>query len=274
MKKSLLYLVLFLAANVVGGAVAMLLNQKDKLLAGVPIDKTGLTVDAESIGAALFWTYVVLVVLMWLLKLTPRRSGNTEKKRRCLPEFSAMMGVVFLAYALSFLTAPLNLSDGGMMAQFEAMKSSVPCVLLLTVLGPLVEELVFRAGVLRSLLQSRWHPSWAILTTAALFAVAHGNLMQALPALVSGSLFGVYYYRSGGLRLPLMAHILNNTLAVLAMYFPVLEGHFEVWPPQWQVAAGLVMLCLSLLCVLAWWRKTPQSTDETDKKHSDENRND
>lgn len=262
MKKSLLYLVLFIAANIVGSAVAFLLSRWECFAEGTEVSMDGLGNLPVSIGVAMFWTYVVLVVLMWVLKLLPRPLFPQTDKSPRRADFFAMAAVVLLAYALSLLTAPLHLSDGGMTEQFKAMKDNVLCLLLLTVLGPLVEELVFRAGVLRSLLQSRWHPLAAILTTAALFAVVHANPMQALPALVSGSLFGVLYYRSGSLRLPLMAHILNNTLAVLSMHFPEMESCFETWPVHWQLLLGLAMLCGSFFLVVKWWRKTPQSLPE------------
>lgn len=274
MKKSLLYLLLFVAANVVGGVVAILLSNIEPLLNGAPIDATGLTVDGRSIGVATFWAYVLLVALMAVLRLTPHWRTLLPRRGGWRAEISALLAVVLLAYALTFLLAPLNLSDGGMMAHFESMKTSVLCVCLITVLGPLVEELVFRAGVLHSLLQRRWHPLPAILMTAAVFAIVHGNLMQALPAFVSGTLLGVYYYRSGGLRLPLMAHILNNTLAALAMYFPWLEGYPAERTLAEQLTAGFLLLSASLLCVGRWWVLTAKSTDEIDKNRNDEDRND
>lgn len=258
MKKSLLYLILFVAANMVGGAVALLLSRWEHFAEGTEVSMDGLGNLPVSIGVAMFCTYVVLVVLMWVLKLIPRPLFPRTDKSPWHAEVSAMAAVAFLAVALSLLIAPLHLSDGGMTEQFDAMKDNVLCLLLLTVVGPLVEELVFRAGVLRSLLQSRWHPLASILTTAALFAVVHANPMQALPALVSGSLFGVLYYRSGSLRLPLMAHILNNTLAVLSMHFPEMESHLEAWPVLWQLLLGFALLCVSFFLVAQWWKKTPQ----------------
>ena len=63
-------------------------------------------------------------------------------------------------------------------------------------LAPLVEELVFRGAVLRSLL--RWHHNhWvAIAISALLFALTHMNPAQMPHAFLIGMLLGWMYYRT------------------------------------------------------------------------------
>ena len=49
------------------------------------------------------------------------------------------------------------------------------------------------------------------------------NLSQAIPAIILGTALGLHYFRTNDLRLCLTAHVLNNTLAVVLLFFPELE---------------------------------------------------
>ena len=84
-------------------------------------------------------------------------------------------------------------------------------------LAPLVEELVFRGAVLRSLL--RWHHNhWvAIAISAALFALTHMNPAQMPHAFLIGMLLGWMYYRTDSIIPGVVYHWVNNSVAY-AMY--------------------------------------------------------
>jgi hypothetical protein len=84
-------------------------------------------------------------------------------------------------------------------------------------LAPLVEELVFRGAVLRSLL--RWHHNhWvAIAISALLFALTHMNPAQMPHAFLIGMLLGWMYYRTDSIIPGVVYHWVNNSVAY-AMY--------------------------------------------------------
>ena len=90
-------------------------------------------------------------------------------------------------------------------------------------LGPIVEELVFRYAVLRSLLNISGLLGQVV--SAALFALFHigpellaGDYCQLIPGagyFASGLCYGLCYTKTGNLGAPLLVHILNNTLSVV-----------------------------------------------------------
>lgn len=91
------------------------------------------------------------------------------------------------------------------------------------ILAPLVEEIVFRGAILRTLLglMSKKNHWVAILISAAIFGVVHGNLAQFVNALVMGLVLGWMYYRTGSLVPGILLHWVNNTVAyVLANVIP------------------------------------------------------
>ncbi|MBO4905488.1 MAG: CPBP family intramembrane metalloprotease [Bacteroidaceae bacterium] len=87
---------------------------------------------------------------------------------------------------------------------------------LLTVclIGPLAEEMIFRAGVLGSLLRSM-SPLVAIVLSASFFAIIHGNPAQMPAAFWLGLLLGWAFYSTQSLAAPLAIHIFNNSLAAV-----------------------------------------------------------
>ncbi len=84
----------------------------------------------------------------------------------------------------------------------------------IAVVAPLIEELLFR-GLLQNALMHHV-PAWAaILLSALFFAVVHMQPL-AMPALMAlGAAFGYIYYKTGSLRMTIILHMINNTLALV-----------------------------------------------------------
>jgi len=85
-------------------------------------------------------------------------------------------------------------------------------VLLLLLLAPLVEELLFR-GLLYRMLEELVGMWPAIVGSGVCFALAHGALLS--PQLLGGLLFAWLYARSGNLWLPIMLHAAANAALLL-----------------------------------------------------------
>ena len=85
--------------------------------------------------------------------------------------------------------------------------------LTLCLLAPLVEEVVFRGAILRTLLRA-FGSHWAAITVSALlFAVVHLNPAQMPHAFLMGLLLGWMYYRTGSILPGVVLHWVNNTVA-------------------------------------------------------------
>ena len=80
------------------------------------------------------------------------------------------------------------------------------------------EEMVFR-GVLQkklhSILQS---PHLAIFVSSFIFSAIHMQFFGFLPRFILGIILGYLFYYSKNLWMPIIAHFINNALAVLIMY--------------------------------------------------------
>ena len=94
-------------------------------------------------------------------------------------------------------------------------------LLLGCVLAPLAEELLFRKALLDRL--KPYGEGFAILASALLFALVHGNLFQMLYAFAVGGFFGYVALRTGGVRWTIPLHAGVNFVS--AGLSPLLE-HF------------------------------------------------
>jgi hypothetical protein len=91
----------------------------------------------------------------------------------------------------------------------------VVSLIVMALLAPLVEEAVFR-GLLYGWLAGRWGTTIAWLISSVLFAAAHVEPTHALLVLPLGLWFGWLRQRTDSLWPSLVAHVVNNGIAVTA----------------------------------------------------------
>ena len=86
--------------------------------------------------------------------------------------------------------------------------------LYVCVLGPVLEEVIFRGFLLKGL--QRFGVSFAAVFTALLFTLYHMNLVQLFVPLIMGLFLAQLTIRTGSLIPAICCHILNNSFATLA----------------------------------------------------------
>lgn len=128
-------------------------------------------------------------------------------------------------------------------------------LLCVSIFAPFFEEWLCRGTVLRGLLGKGMKPAWAIIISAAFFAIIHANPWQAVPAFLLGCLFGYVYWKTGSLKLTMLMHCTNNTFAVILSNIDALS-EMETWrdlitgPEYWVILIACVMI--TALSVLAF----------------------
>ncbi len=262
---------LFLVVQLVASFGALLFSNLDKLGTNFPINQ--LYVSPVATGISLLVAEGLLALGLWLwfyrFELSVRTKSETRPELLGIFKFHALkrdlsirpirwyhilfaiVGVLQVAIGLSALLENFQLSDNGSQAIFQEMTHNAFCLLLLCVVGPLCEELVFRVGILRPLYRHRVPALLAAGISALAFAVVHGNLVQGIPAFIIGIVLGLLYLRTGNLWLCLPAHIANNTFAVIFMQ------HNEVELTTWQSVVSLIIGVIIIYGVMVL--KTPRA---------------
>lgn len=97
-------------------------------------------------------------------------------------------------------------------------------LLMLAIIPALGEELIFR-GCLQKIF-ARWtrNKHIAIWITAIIFSAIHVQFYGFLPRMLLGALFGYLLVWSGTIWIPILAHFMNNAVAVITAYVYQRQG--------------------------------------------------
>lgn len=84
------------------------------------------------------------------------------------------------------------------------------------IIGPVIEELIFRKILLGKLLEKFSNrPIKAIVYSALIFGIVHLNIIQGVAAFGGGIILGLIYYYTKSIKATIFAHILNNFLIII-----------------------------------------------------------
>lgn len=88
----------------------------------------------------------------------------------------------------------------------------------IVIVGPILEELLFRGILLKSLLKKYYNePLKAIVYSSVVFAVVHFNLIQGVAAFGGAIVLGFIYYYTKSIKICILAHLINNLLVIIPM---------------------------------------------------------
>ena len=90
-------------------------------------------------------------------------------------------------------------------------------ILLISAIPALGEELFFR-GTLQKIISEKRNYIYAIWLTAIIFSTIHLQFYGFFPRMLLGAFFGYLLVWSGNLWYPILAHFVNNAMAVIFYY--------------------------------------------------------
>lgn len=179
---------------------------------------------------ALLVTFLVegmLVVSVWLFAVSKYRirwSALGFWRRPNVRDVVLAVGVLLVGIAVQagyFAVMDLLGVDISGASSSTFLEESGTVLVLLGILAllvaPLTEELFFRGFVFGGL-ANRFGFRWAALGSGAAFSIAHIEPIKLLPLFVLGVLFAWIYYKTGSLWAPMLAHFLNNAIALVVLF--------------------------------------------------------
>lgn len=143
--------------------------------------------------------------------------------------------------------------------QFNILQSGWLGILAITLLGPILEELLFRGGVMQALLK-RYSPGKSIFFSALIFGLFHLNPAQVVGAFLIGLLLGWIYYRTRSLIPCILMHILINSSSVfLTLHYPHVDSLKELMPATPYYILIFLAAALFVVCC-GWMKRATQKT--------------
>lgn len=156
---------------------------------------------------------------------------------------------------------------------FLGMSRNFFGILSIALIGPILEELLFRGAIEGHLLKKGWAPKWAILVSALIFGLIHGNPAQIPFAFLIGLLFGWLYYRTGSVIPGIVGHIINNSFAVLMLANATKEEMNETMTETLGTTLTYLLLAVAVIVFIVMMRvmdkklpkPAPQQTEITEE---------
>ncbi|MCD7955933.1 MAG: CPBP family intramembrane metalloprotease [Lachnospiraceae bacterium] len=149
-----------------------------------------------------------------------KQGGSCREKRTMKPSqlVRAAFIAIFLMYAGNILgnlvTAAISALTGtsseAAITTYALADSLVLKILFMVILAPLIEEYVFRRQLIDRM--SCYGEKLAVVTSALMFGLFHGNFTQFFYAFALGLLFGYIYLKTGKLRYSAGLHMGINFL--------------------------------------------------------------
>lgn len=179
--------------------------------------------------------YVILLALFIPLMKKEFHLGVEPLKRKSAGTtiIEVLVGCVIVygaMYAGSIITMLLggeaNSENQNNIEELLRSSSSFLLIPVLCVIGPVVEELVFRGALQGSLAKLKMPKILSVIIAGTLFGLIHvmeaGDYIQ-LPAYLFGGLaFGFIYFKSENIYVSMSVHIIYNSVSVWLSYIYIL----------------------------------------------------
>lgn len=127
-------------------------------------------------------------------------------------------------------------------------------ILMIAIIPAVGEELLFRGIIQRIFSEWTKNYHWGIWISAIIFSALHLQFYGFIPRVILGASFGYLLAWSGNLWFPVIAHFINNAVAVFAYHF-YNKGIINIDPDKLGTENGyqyIAVISLSLMIFLFW----------------------
>lgn len=188
------------------------------------------TMDDKAYILSAYWTtasFAVALVLILILIIRDKKFWNVfSGKSANVPEAIGwgILGfiMIYVGQIIGVYIETLFGIDPGSenTADIGAMMKSAPIMILaVAIIGPILEELVFRRVIFGSLIQK--YNFWiSAIVSGVVFAAVHLEFEHILLYTICGLIFAFLYYKTKSIITSIVAHImLNSTVSLIQWYY-------------------------------------------------------
>lgn len=222
---ALLLAVITMAGQLLGALAWIIQLVIEGLIRG---ERPAYSLDSMNMLLVYVVSFIPVAFFIWRRSVTFKNRGEVPVPLNA-PQFGSLKAIVtvvlvaVLTLCLIVLMEPLEsiLPESDTLEQIFNMLRQHPVntALSVCIAAPILEEIVCRGYMMRGMLQYI-KPWQAIVISAFLFAVIHGNLAQGVTAFILGILLGWVYYRTGSLLMSMMIHFIVNTSSTIMALIP------------------------------------------------------
>lgn len=270
----IVFLVMQAGAGVVVYGIAVALNPE--LLK--EYSRTGdqrvleIAVSPAALALAVVISGLLSIGVIALLKMINWKTVFDTKTINWKAGILAIIGAIFGIFVLDILEEMIELPNL-LEDQFTGLSNSFIGAISIGLLGPIIEEFIFRESILGYMLRGGVNKWVAIGISSLVFGLVHLNPAQVPFAAAMGVILGIIYYKTGNIVIPCILHILNNSVAVWSMYSMGEEAKDMSLTEMLggtAMAIGItipvLVVCISLLRKFWMSQQTPQYIEVREEK--------
>ncbi|MFJ7832188.1 CPBP family intramembrane glutamic endopeptidase [Peribacillus sp. NPDC097264] len=216
MKKEYWFVIITYIAMQLSGIVGMPIFTVIGSALGIPSDE----LEVKSAAYWIVFSFLAaLIVILFLLRKDMKE--NTELTQTSVPvSFLWAIAGVFLAFFAQNIAGNIEQmlgveTESENTQNLVSLIYKVPMVIFVTsVIGPILEEIIFRKIIFGSLYK-RFNFFISALLSSVIFGLAHGELEHLLLYAAMGFTFAFLYAKTGRILVSIAAHVAMNTLVVI-----------------------------------------------------------
>jgi membrane protease YdiL (CAAX protease family) len=142
------------------------------------------------------------------------------------------------------------------LTHFDSIPEVILAMIVIALLPAIGEELVFRGLIQNEFFRGTKNIHVAIWVSAILFSAIHVQFFGFVPRMLLGALFGYLYYWSGSLWVAMLAHFVNNGMAIIGMYLNQM-GYldFDVESPEAAPVSAIIFSAILTGALLYAFKK-------------------
>jgi membrane protease YdiL (CAAX protease family) len=227
--------------------------------------------DAQIFGMLITYPMMFIPAMLYASAKSRRNEGFEDGYTIDNNNFGAHKGITMafvatvICLATSFIIEPVGMLLPEMPENLKLMMEKLlegpvwVSFLSTAIFAPFFEEWLCRGVILRGMLK-KVSPTWAILISALFFALIHMNIWQGVPAFLMGIVFGYVYYKTGSLKLTMLMHFANNTMALILSNIPSLKDaeYFSDVLSPWAYAGVYAIAAIALTFGIILIKGIPQ----------------
>ena len=135
-------------------------------------------------------------------------------------------------------------------------------LLSISIVGPIVEEILFRLLIFNSLERVTKNPWFAIIVSGVAFGVWHMIFVQSVYTAIMGCIMGLIYYKTRNIFVTMFIHIFNNTIGNLpaALNTDLINNAIT--------AISYIMIIPAIVLLVVLWNTKPEKKEYSQSYYS------
>ncbi|MBO9591923.1 MAG: CPBP family intramembrane metalloprotease [Niabella sp.] len=159
----------------------------------------------------------------------------------------------------------LYASQAAGLVSFKSIPDLLISIVVLALVPAVCEEAFFRGGLQNFMYRGNRNLWLSVIVVSVIFSIVHMSGYGFLSRLALGVILGLIYQLSGNIWLSILAHFINNALAVIVMYTQVQSGKSIAEAMSDKSGSYLGLLAVPVVALLFMqMNKKIQQTKATD----------